>query len=118
MTLYHYACEHTRRALGRRGMLRPTPSVIGVPLLWLTDQDPPDRNGLGLTRHLVGCDRLAFRYLVTDPDAVPWLLSPHRTPAAVMLLELLPEGADPRRWFVLTHAALGILDRAYRPPAS
>lgn len=91
---------------------QPQPTLGGVRLLWLTDLMVPRREALGLTSSLLSCDRLAHRYRVDVTDAVPWhdwkLGVSH---AAIARLEL-PD-TMPSAWFVLTHSALAILDRAY-----
>jgi hypothetical protein len=121
MRFYHYTCDHGRKALGARGMLRPQPQPVlgGVRLVWLTDIAKPDREGLGLTSHLLDCDRLAYRYVVdAEPEswrewawrnAVPWV--------ARMRLEDAPNAA-PSTWYVLESSVLGVLDRHYRPEAA
>lgn len=78
--LYHYCCQHSARAITRRGMLTPHGrDFFGVDLVWLTTEQVPDREGLGLTSHLTGlsCDRLEYQYIVDAPiaDVEPWLSS-------------------------------------------
>ena len=77
--LYHYTCRHAAHAIGRgRGVLHPH----GHPLLrtrdlqrfasvvWLTDLEVADVEGLGLTAHHLSCDRTEVRYRVVDPSPV------------------------------------------------
>jgi hypothetical protein len=114
--LYHYTCHHTRKAMGTRGMLRPSPTFWGPSVLWLTPQATPDRQGLGLTSMLLNCDRLDYRYVVEARDAEPWLESQLRIEAgldAILALEVGADGARPETWWVLTHSVLGVLDRSY-----
>lgn len=115
MKLYHYTCGHTLKVVGRRGMLRPSPTFWGgTPLLWLTPQFEPDRVGLGLTSQILACDRLDYRYLVED-DAEPWLESAIRLAAPLAAIAALEhiEGARPDTWFVRSASTLGVLDRRY-----
>lgn len=65
MTLYHYTCWHSAEQLGEAGTLEPRGIL---PLVWATDLDHPDRNGLGLTMRILDCDRGEFRYRVVDED--------------------------------------------------
>lgn len=75
--LWHYTCRHAARQIGYFGVLRPmlcpwfrddAPRVV-----WLTDLDTPDVDGLGLTSRYLTCDRTARRYQVLDAtDAKPW----------------------------------------------
>lgn len=116
MTLYHYTCEHAVRRIGRYGTLipQPQPALKGAKLVWLTDQETPNRAALCLTSHLLSCDRLAHRYLVTDlGSVVPWRGSEwqHLGWAALELAD----GADPSHWFVSAVSLPAVLDRAYRP---
>jgi len=114
--LYHYTCHHGRRGIGFSGFIVPTPSLWGLPLVWLTDMRPPGREALGLTSHMLDCDRLAYCYKVDAPLGVePWLESRARADApllSVLMLEQAP-GVDPRRWFVSTARQFGALDRHY-----
>ena len=117
MTLYHYTCAHGRKAIGRRGMLRPNahPVLAGRRLLWLTDQDNPQRDALGLTSHILSCDRLAYRYRVevTARDVVPWdVWKQSLSHTYISALEAVP-GAEPSLWFVSETSLLGELDRHY-----
>jgi hypothetical protein len=112
--LYHYTCSHTRPVVGTRGMLRPNPHPwLGVSVLWLTDQDAPDRRGLGLTSNMLQCDRLEFRYIVEAGDAKRWNdYAASVSLRARMILESA-SGARPDTWWVIDHAVLGVLDRSY-----
>lgn len=80
--LWHFTCGHGRDGITDSGMLivNPFAASTGVPeLIWLTDLDVPIRDALGLTSNLLGCDRTAHRYRVTDTTGcVPWIDWPHR----------------------------------------
>ena len=80
VTLWHFTCEHGRRALGKRGLLvapLPNPLLGGARLIWVTTEAAPDRERTGLTMHSTPCDRMAYRYRVLQPErCTPWLLSP------------------------------------------
>lgn len=122
MRLFHYACrDHTLRALGDRGVLRPArhPSVAtSQRVLWLTDMDPPERDALGLTSEVfLKCDRLEVRYVVETDSAIPWneWKVGRVPPSEIALLESC--GAQPSRWFVSTVSVLGVRDRSYQPKA-
>lgn len=95
-------------------MLRPNPHPwLGRAILWLTDQEIPDRLGLGLTSNLLECDRLAFRYVVETNEAKPWNeYAKSVSLAGRMILESVP-GTRPDTWWVLETSALGVLDRNY-----
>jgi hypothetical protein len=70
--VYHYTCRHAARRIGRRGVLVPTPQPFlgGVALVWLTNLDEADREGLGLTSNTIACDRTEVRYRVLDASTV------------------------------------------------
>lgn len=115
MRLYHYTCDHGLKAVGRRGMLRPQPSMFTVKrLLWLTDQAVPNRCGLGLTSQILDCDRLSYRYLVDTEDAIPWSQFRFTMPLEMLIALEHVEGAQPETWFVHETAVLGVLDREYQ----
>lgn len=118
--LYHYTCGHGRQRIGSMGRLLPNgiPGVIPA-LVWLTDQDQPDREALGLTSTFIACDRLEHRYAIHPADArdsaVRWLDSPARAgmpPAAVADLE---HGRDPELWYVAAVPVRAVVDLGYRP---
>jgi hypothetical protein len=120
MRLFHYTCRHSAQTITRRGMLSPNkhPLLDWRPLLWLTDMETPDREGLGLTSSMLSCDRTEHRYVVDAPDAERWSdwAARNAVPLAIRLELEGGEGRMPDRWFVLEHSVLGILDRAYRQP--
>jgi hypothetical protein len=107
--LFHYTCDHGRHGIGDMGYLRSVASLTGrrdlpdlARWIWLTDLDIPVRDALGLTSHLLGCDRTAHRYRVADtPHMVePWTkVRRLAAPADREALESSP-GARPRHWFV------------------
>ena len=119
--LWHYTCAHVAARVARRGMLVPNRQLVlpGVPrLLWLTPADGPTfREALGLTSHYIRCDRMAFRYVVREHDARPFLdyARDRGWSDREWRAELGQGAADPALWYVLDHAALGTLDRAYSP---
>lgn len=95
-TLYHYTCSHGSKGIGIQGELRPNPiSMIGVSLVWLTDLDVPFDEPLGLTSHMLSCDRKEHRYRVTDDSTcVPWIGYEFRD------RQLEIPGTMPRHWWV------------------
>lgn len=109
-TLYHYTCEHAHGEISKSGLLLPLRELVGprradqMPLsglIWLTDLSVPMRDALGLTMQMVGCDRSAYRYRVTDDrGVVPWLYVRRDYPLAwSSWLEQTP-GARPAHWYV------------------
>lgn len=113
--LYHYTCDHGRKGIGLSGFIEPVDGLVG-PLVWLTDMVQPDRHALGLTSHMLACDRLAYRYELPhglEVEHWPTSLVRARAPElAVMMLESVA-GVDPRRWFVTRRRQFGTLDRRY-----
>jgi hypothetical protein len=115
--LFHYTCEHGRRALGDLGRVAPlrvhspgaavelTRRHLGVlsVMCWFTDLDEPLREVLGLTSHALQCDRTAYRYRVTDPRGIDrWLASPLRRRCSRDILRNLELGGAglPAHWWV------------------
>jgi hypothetical protein len=67
--LYHYTCDHGHGGIQRDGWVKPGPDG----LVWLTDL-PPGRKGLrkalGLTSHMLDCDRMQYVFRVERSDRV------------------------------------------------
>ena len=115
MTLWHYTCQHGRDKIGRSGLLLPARDLVpahrrdALPwpsvYVWLTDLDTPDADVLGLTRHLIRCDRTAYRYRVSDATGVvAWTTMARRLRMPWTERDYLEgePGARPRHWFVST----------------
>jgi hypothetical protein len=99
--LYHYTCMHSAYSIkADRFVLRP--GVTGF--LWLTDLDAPDRRGLGLTSHILECDRTEFRFAVPEPVEVERWVDVRKSMPRYLVQEL---EADPRsmlmHWYLTTH---------------
>jgi hypothetical protein len=105
MSLYHYTCDHGHALLGSgSAVLVPgqeqTDKQVPWPgrLVWLTDLDKPVRDALGLTSHILACDRTRHRYRVTNPDrTVRWVTVARNYPRDEIEAEL---GARPMHWWV------------------
>ena len=104
--LFHFTCDHGREAIGRRGRLEPQIEhpLLGCSVVWLTTEPNPDREATGLTSRITSCDRMAYRYVVSDVAACrPWIGSPERE--AVLkagghtLMDLECFG-DPEYWWI------------------
>lgn len=99
--LWHFTCDHAHRKIGKRGELRPNPHPLIPqlgPVVWLTCDGSPDRDDVGLTGRLTNCDRMAYRYRVIAPEAVPWTDLRHLTPPE--LLADLERFAEPHTWWL------------------
>lgn len=118
--LYHYTCDHGHSVLGQSGTLLPGSMLVDedVPLpwpsqyLWLTDLDVPRRNALGLTQHVISCDRTQYRYRATNTTTtVRWLALTARDHHLAELGRVLTtRGADPRHWWVSTEPVPAVYD--------
>jgi hypothetical protein len=99
--LYHYTCSHGLVLIEQDcWTLRPN-GLVEPSLLWLTDLDQPDREGLGLTMRVLKCDRTRHRFIVPQPlDVTPWVEARRGfRPTYVESLEKA-KGARPEHWFV------------------
>lgn len=108
MAFWHYTCDHGHEGID--GLVVPG-GLVGTPseVAWFTDLGRPIREALGLTSHLLSCDRTAYRYRVVDPSPlVPWVEVRRRYPWAAAI-ELAP-GARPRHWLVATEPVAVTLD--------
>lgn len=114
--LYHFTCAHARPLIDAAGVLRPWPDAaarrqhpraladwpLPVGLVWLTDLDAPLADALGLTAEIIGCDRTAFRYTVTDlTHCQPWTVYARTLPTGDRLtVETASAGLLPAHWWV------------------
>lgn len=102
MSFYHYTClDHGLPGIRETGQLQP--HGIAAALVWVTDLEVPVRDALGLTSHVLDCDRTEARVLVPAHPAIePWWRWRRAHPehrAWARELEDSP-GARPAHWFV------------------
>lgn len=118
MTLYHYCCSCSARQITARGFLRPFGAdFFGANLVWLTDQAVPDREGLGLTSHILKCDRLEHQYVAdVAANQVQWWLDSEirRALACDSTFHEFEDGRNPSSWWIATEPVFAIRNRAYR----
>ncbi len=123
--LYHFTCAHSRQTIGTVDCLLipqiPHP-LLGCKVTWLTTEAEPDRHstGLGNETGLNKCDRMEFRYVVTDlAKCRPWLGSPERAAAHPRAVAFLESEGDPEHWRIATKAVPAAFDRSWlvREPA-
>ncbi len=117
MTLYHYCCSCSARSITSRGFLRPNGAdFFGVGLVWLTDQEIPDREGLGLTSHILKCDRLERQYVVhvDAAEVEPWIGSDVRARlAADATFHEFEDGRKPESWWIAKRPVFAVRNRSY-----
>lgn len=104
-TLYHYTCDHGHSQISKHVIPASwqTNAAIGLPgeLAWFTDLDVPVRDALGLTSHVLHCDRTARRYRVTDTSNVRRWIEVRRDYSWGLELEGA-FGARPMHWWIST----------------
>lgn len=103
MRLFHFTCDHGHDALGNRGELRPIVEhpFLHIKVVWLTSDPWPDRESTGLGMTITRCDRMQYRYMVTDlSNCRRWLDSPERTGAPVDAVADLESYGDPEQWWI------------------
>lgn len=101
--LFHFTCDHGHDALGARGELRPIIEhpMLHIKVVWLTTEAMPDREATGLGMHYTRCDRMKYRYVVSDLRACrPWLGSADRESAPAAYVADLEEYGDPEHWWI------------------
>lgn len=105
-TLWHFTCSHGRGGIiDAQGHLRPNRHPLMPelgPIIWLTDDQWPERDAVGLTSAYLSCDRMAFRFRVIESDAHPWAAWCHLVDQATRAD--LEHYAEPDRWWLATHA--------------
>lgn len=102
MTIWHYTCGHGAGGIRREGIVKPNPHPFlnGLPISWWTDLGPEHRFEVGLTSTTLGCDRMANRFQVKDPDDLDWW--PHLARYIQMprsLRDELEAGRLPAHWW-------------------
>jgi hypothetical protein len=122
MILYHFTCIDGYRRIGRHNCLLipqgPHPLLNNIRVIWLTTLPVPDQETTGLGRVRTTCDRMAFRYVVTDPrGCTPWLGSPERAAAPADSLEALESYGDPEHWWITSTPLRAEWDRTWRREA-
>jgi hypothetical protein len=118
--LYHFTCRHSKSDIGTSNcLLRPMirHPLMGCKVLWLTTEATPDRESTGLTMNLQRCDRMEFRYVVTDDveRCHPWLDSQARAIANPQVVSDMEEFGDPEHWWITTWPVRARFDRAWHP---
>jgi hypothetical protein len=113
--LWHYTCDHGHQGISKtHGVLLAAVDLVPrdradlVPwvgdLVWLTDLRHPNRAALGLTSHLIKCDRTVHRYrVIDDTHCERWVDYAHRLriPMAVRAdVERATPGNKPIHWWV------------------
>ena len=114
-TLYHYTChEHGEPGITQDQKLLPHHQfLLGRHLVWLTDMDVPHAWALGLTNHLLCCDRTQVRVTVhplsgKDASGIhPWWY--YRRTIPPVLRETVEQTGMPMHWWV-TEQALPVSD--------
>ena len=101
--LFHFTCDHGRAGIGVRGEIVP---LIEHPILhckvsWFTTLGRPDRESTGLSMHYTACDRMAYRYIITETENCrPWIGSPERDAAKHQDIIDLELYGDPEHWYI------------------
>lgn len=111
--LWHYTCAHHRPAIELDGEVRP---ITGH--AWFTDLDDarPWREALGLTSHLLACDRTRYRFrVVSSAHVVPYVRMRRTLPAAYRQALETAEGALPMHWYVATEPVPVVYAPGRRP---
>lgn len=101
--LYHYTCGHGADGIRRDGEIRPNRHLLlplGVPVVWLTTLEVPDRLALGLTSQYLQCDRIEWRVTVRSGDVEPWHVFARRYRVRREVRDALEEGRWPMLWWV------------------
>lgn len=122
--LYHFCCAHSKQKIGTSNCLlipQLKHPLLGCKVTWLTSEAVPDRQatGLGNNSGLLTCDRMEFRYVVTDlTHCHRWLGSSERAAApAVMVLAAECYG-DPEHWWISDQPVRARFDRTWMPLVS
>jgi len=117
-TLYHFTCRHSKSDIGTSNcLLRPMirHPLLGCKVLWLTTEASPDRLSTGLTMDRINCDRMEYRYVVTDlANCHPWLGSPERGAVSPKVLADIESLGDPDHWWITDRPVRAKFDRSWQ----
>jgi hypothetical protein len=97
MILYHYTCKHSIEQIEKDGYLKPH-----LGLVWATDLFPPVREALGLTSHLLKCDRMEAAYTLDSSNMMRWMDFRKHLPGWYRERLESADGAMPVHWWVST----------------
>lgn len=99
--LYHWTCSHSVPLIRADHTVRPHMGVS-----WWTDlgeRTQRTRAAVGLSSHILGCDRMDYRCTAARPELLTpwdtWKRDYRLHPGHVELLEAAP-GVDPLHWWV------------------
>lgn len=103
--LYHFTCADGARGIRRDGLIIPNrhPILAGEPLVWLTGDPRAPRRSLGLSSHILSCDRMAHRFDVEPIYALHWSIARVRYDAAAVRSLEAARGVRPSSWWVTWH---------------
>jgi hypothetical protein len=107
--LYHFTCRDAAPLIAEDGELRPHRQVQldGTKLVWLTDLEAPNRYEIGLTSHILSCDRMEFRFAADVEEPLRWVDYLRDQPRDVRVAArylAMATGAKPMHWYVSTVA--------------
>lgn len=115
--IYHFTCDHGHQGIGPYGLVLPNwHPFVGATLSWFTDDPRPERDAIGLTSEtgLFNCDRLQYRYVVTDDQAHlklrRWLYSKEQAQTDPHAQADLHRFSDPATWWISTDPVFITLD--------
>lgn len=115
--LFHFTCaDHGYKALLKQGRLLPCIQMqlpTKPEIIWLTSNGSATGTSLGLEQKdqtLLRCNRMAYRYVVTDLEhCVPWLESEHRAAEDPTFVEMLEYDRTPDTWWVSPYPVMARL---------
>lgn len=102
-TLYHYTCNHGSLLITDE--IRPNAHPwLPRPVIWLTDRETPDVDALGLTSHILDCNRTEYRYEIPwDPSMIWWPTYAKYALTPTIRMRFESPGTDPASWWVTEH---------------
>jgi len=116
--LYHFTCKHSKSDIGTSNCLL-IPMIrhplLDCKVLWLTTEATPDRERTGLTMDRINCDRMEYRYVVSDLSRCrAWLASIERTTALKRAIDDLESLGDPEHWWITDQPVRARFDRMWQ----
>jgi hypothetical protein len=116
--LYHFTCRHSKSDIGTFNCLlipQIRHPLLGCKVTWLTTEASPDRLAMGLTLDRINCDRMEYRYVVTDlTQCRPWIGSPERDAAAPRTVADLESLGDVEHWWIADQPVRARFDRSWQ----
>lgn len=108
-TWWHYTCEHKVDDIEATGVVLPQTqqTLGGLQVAWFTNMPSASRQALGLTSHMLNCDRMSHLFRVIPVDehkVVEWARLRDKLSRPMIVRLEAARGTRPMFWGVAAEA--------------